>query len=317
MDKDTRVEPEVDPASDTISRVDKETFQVFIDISALNLSAFTVPNCLVFCSTSKETCVSDIVRFITLKTDVPKNSIFLKSICGNYISQKDTINVLEIQNIVLFLKAKGGVRRKRGSFHHHGKQCGPCYICKNECSRYMRLHDRTDMIQYFKDKNPDIELNHCVCKSCELTCRRYTGTNDKNVSQSNPSEEFDNCCYLSHFNLCSAPQNLKDVRTVKINEADMTQVFSLPVDATSFNIIPVILCSHHRLKYFNDNRFNCSICHKRFVRGIYKKKIPDNMLDFAKIFVSLIPGNKPNEKELTVNDYVCNGCFYAVKKYVR
>ena len=37
---------------------------------------------------------------------------------------------------------------------------------------YIHLCDHTHMIQYFKDKNPDTEENHCICKSCEMTCRK-------------------------------------------------------------------------------------------------------------------------------------------------
>ena len=87
---------------------------------------------------------------------------------------------------------------------------------------------------------------------------------------------------------------------LKVNEAEMSLVFFLPVDATSLNTISVTLCSSHRLKYFNDKRFNCSLCQKRFVRGMYKKRISENMLDFAKTFIATIPGNMPDESKTFV-----------------
>ena len=40
------------------------------------------------------------------------------------------------------------------------------------------------------------------------------------------------------------------------------------------------------------------------------------MLDFANIFMSSIPGNISDEPRLTVKNFVCNGCFYAVKSFV-
>ena len=298
--------------SDTIYH-SNEVHQIFIDISILNVK--NLPNCLIFSSRSREILVADIIDHIVLKTGVSRENLYLKSLFGNSLGLNATISSTEIENIVVYFKAKGGGRRKKGFFSHPGKECGPCYICKKNSFRYIHLCDRSysDIFQYVKKKHPGLTDNHCICKSCEIACRKQVADTPQN---SIISDCDDKICYLDQFNLCTDPQNKQDLRVIKVNEAEMTQVFSLPVDATSFNTISVTLCSSHRLKYFNDKRFNCSLCQKRFVRGMYKKRIPENMLDFAKTFIATIPGNMPDEQEICVNDLSCSGCFYALKKFI-
>ena len=169
------------------------------------------------------------------------------------------------------------------------------------------------MIEYFKERKPDIEENHCICKACELACRKKTNQTILPQSELNNSENSFHYCHLSNFNLCPASQNTNDMRFLIVSEAEMTQVFSLPVDATSFDTIEVYLCSHHRLQYFHDKIFNCTVCHKRFERGVYKKKFPENMLNFANINVSSIPGNNNDERNLDISDMYALAAFMLLK----
>ena len=47
-----------------------------------------------------------------------------------------------------------------------------------------------------------------------------------------------------------------------------------------------------------------------------KRDVQENSLDFAKTFIANIPGNMPDEQEICANDLSCNGCFYALKKFI-
>ena len=97
---------------------------------------------------------------------------------------------------------------------------------------YIHLCDRSyfDIFQYVKQKYPGLTDNHCICKSCEIACRKQvpdTPPPPKKKKNTIISECDDKICYLDKFDLCTDPQNMQDLRVIKVNEAKMTLVFFL------------------------------------------------------------------------------------------
>ena len=288
--------------------------QLFIDISCLGESG--CQNCLVLNIDKESVSAQYVIDYIVCKTGVSESSIFLKTLSGTYINKNDSINSTETCNLKVFIKIVGGMRKRKGSQIHPDKECGPCCLCNKTSFRYyfhlISRQDNHDLLNYFKEQKPDIEDTDCICNTCEETFKRSLKQKSCKITKDLT------VCYINSFKEPNVRAcNNSDCRTIVVNEAEIVQIFSLPVELASFNNISVTLCSAHRLKYFNDKRLRCDICNLRFRKGMYKKKIPTIMTEFVEEYLKCVPGSSSRTDDLKCSNVTCcTGCYYTIEKFM-